>query len=148
MAPPILWHRQFKITSQKCHINPVTAIINLKKCSYNLQNEMVSHVTLYLPSIAKLSLHLFDLTLSKLRFSGHLSFIAIVYDIKSFLYIYITALNRFLNFIFTRIIVTISNFVVSCGGWTFCRKTLCRKTFCRTEILPNGQFAERTTCRI
>ena len=40
-------------------------MVNLKKFCRNLRNEMVSHITLYLPSIAKHSLRLFDLILSK-----------------------------------------------------------------------------------
>ena len=37
---------------------------------------MVSHITLYLPSIATPSLRLFDLILSKTRFSNHISFLS------------------------------------------------------------------------
>jgi hypothetical protein len=37
---------------------------------------MVSHITLYLPFIAKPSLRLLDLTLSKTRFSSHISFLS------------------------------------------------------------------------
>ena len=37
---------------------------------------MVSHITLYLPSIVKPSLRLFDLILSKTRFSNHISFLS------------------------------------------------------------------------
>ena len=51
-------------------------MVNLKKFCRNLRNEMVSHITLYLPSIAKPSLHLFDLILSKTRFSNHISFLS------------------------------------------------------------------------
>ena len=48
-------------------------MVNLKKFCRNLQNEMVSHITLYLPSIAKPSLCLFDLILSKTNFSNHIT---------------------------------------------------------------------------
>jgi hypothetical protein len=41
-------------------------MVNFKKFCRNLRNEMVSHITLYLPFIAKPSLRLLDLTLSKL----------------------------------------------------------------------------------
>ena len=29
----------------------------------------------------------------------------------------------------------------------FAERHFAERTFCRTDILPNGQFAERTTCR-
>jgi hypothetical protein len=51
-------------------------MVNFKKFCRNLRNEMVSHITLYLPPIAKPSLRLLDLTLSKTRFSSHLSFLS------------------------------------------------------------------------
>ena len=51
-------------------------MVNLKRFCHSLRNEMVSRITLYLPPIAKPSLQLFDLTLSKTRFSSHLSFLS------------------------------------------------------------------------
>ena len=49
-------------------------MVNLKKFCRNFRNEIVSHITLYLPSIAKPSLRLLGLILSKTRFSNHISF--------------------------------------------------------------------------
>ncbi len=46
-------------------VNPVTEMVNLKKFCRNLRNEIVSHITFYLPSIAKPSLRYLDLILSK-----------------------------------------------------------------------------------
>ncbi len=51
-------------------------MVNLKKFCRNLRNEMVSHITFYLPSIAKPSLRYLDLILSKTRFSSHISFLS------------------------------------------------------------------------
>jgi hypothetical protein len=55
---------------------------------------MVSHIKLYLPSIAKPSLHLVNVTLSKTHFPSHLSFLSCCYDIKSFLMVWNHVLDR------------------------------------------------------
>ena len=49
---------------------------NLKKFCHSLRQDMVSHLFPFLPSISRPALRLFDLILSKTRFSSHIVFIS------------------------------------------------------------------------
>ena len=50
--------------------------LNLKTFCHSLRHEIVSHLFPFLMSISKLALRLFDLILSKTRFSSHITFIS------------------------------------------------------------------------